>query len=392
METRDPSHGTEEPSAEGSSAVEFPVPDVLDRYVRGMSDVAEREAVDAWIATLPARRAWIRTLQTVAVDTVEAMPDDQARAWSEAVRARDMAARLEGVQRQAPPRQTKFKDNVISPWRHAWGGRLGGAIAALGLLVTAVYWGAQATTSASPTIARYATAAGQRATIALGDGSRIILAPQSSITVTRDTHGPGRTIQLSGEAYFDVHPSATTPFVVRVAGIDVRVLGTSFDVRRYSSDRATRIVVSSGKVAVARRDAAGTHTPVIVPTGMIAMANDSTITTSPATDALQYTVWTTGHLVFTNAAVTDVLETVGRWCGYTFQLNDSTLASRHVNAVLVTGERTTMLTMLQDLLNVTMTFHDSTVTLHPRRDTPTGAGTRIPHVRDTLSPLSEVGR
>lgn len=83
-------------------------------------------------------------------------------------------------------------------------------------------------------------------TVTLADGSRIVLAPQSSVAVTmkRDR----RTVRLlQGEAWFDVIHDPHRPFLVAAGTASVRVLGTAFDVR--TSGVQTDVAVERGAVA-----------------------------------------------------------------------------------------------------------------------------------------------
>jgi len=276
--------------------------------------------------------------------------------------------------------------------------RIGTIMFGLGLIIAGVF-ARHSGTSVQNRSVRYATRAGEQETVRLADGSKIIMAPYSVLTVRTNTHTGGREVRLTGEAYFDVTSSAGRPFVVRTDNGEVRVLGTSFGVRHYSGDTETRIAVTSGKVFVVpthvrldRHTTGRSVSGLAVSGGTVAVATDSGVSAKPGIDPSQYTVWSAGRLVFSDAPVSQVLETVGRWCGCTFQLADSSLATQHVSAVLLTEQRTTLLTMLQDLLDVTMTFRDSTVTLHPRqgkRARPSGA--LLQH-DNSLSSYSEVGR
>jgi ferric-dicitrate binding protein FerR (iron transport regulator) len=248
----------------------------------------------------------------------------------------------------------------------------------------------------SPTITRYATAAGEQRIISLREGGRIVLAPQSSIESEESAHG-ARTINLAGEAYFDVASRADAPFVVRTGSTVTRVLGTQFNVRRYEDERATIVTVVRGRVGVHidRRTTASPNDSTQSATlgeGMLAVA-DSVVTTRTTRDAGDAD-WTQGYLVFRNAPVQDVLAALGRWYGYRFTFADSTvsaLAQRHLTVWVSTRSAREALSTLKLALNVDVDADGSTVTLRPRRadrKRPPGRAQR-----DTaLIPFTEVGR
>jgi ferric-dicitrate binding protein FerR (iron transport regulator) len=115
---------------------------------------------------------------------------------------------------------------------------------------------------------------------------------------------------------------------------------------------------------------------------------DSTATAVAVSDLSQYTDWTQGRLVFEKTPVPVLLATVGRWYGYQFRLADSTLALDRISVVLKTTDLSDMLTSLKSVLDVTMVFDGSVITLTPRRALP-----RRP-IRRTVkfSPSMEMGR
>lgn len=239
--------------------------------------------------------------------------------------------------------------------------------------------------SSPMTTRRYTTGTGQRATVELADGSRIILAPRTQLILTNGANG--REVSLVGEAHFDVISSARVPFVVRTGAVTTRVLGTTFEVRRYPGDRLGRVLVFSGKVATAGRNA-----PVTLTAGMIGEFTDSSVVARATTDAATYTDWTNGQLVFRKVPVPAALATLTRWYGYQFRLGDSTLAADSVTAVFRIGETGEMMRRLQHLLGVNMTFDDSVVTLRPT--TGRAADPTVHHNSHhlPLSPSTEVGR
>jgi ferric-dicitrate binding protein FerR (iron transport regulator) len=87
-------------------------------------------------------------------------------------------------------------------------------------------------------------------TIALSDGSEVVLQPSSEIIVDRDFGGATREVRLKGEAFFKVHRNPGKPFVVYSNEVVTRVLGTSFNICAYESDREITVAVRTGKVSV----------------------------------------------------------------------------------------------------------------------------------------------
>lgn len=87
----------------------------------------------------------------------------------------------------------------------------------------------------------------------LPDGTRILLSKNSEITYSKAFVGNTREINLTGEGFFDVHHDAVHPFVIHTQGTDVKVLGTSFNVRAY--DAQVQVLVKNGKVQFSKNSA-----------------------------------------------------------------------------------------------------------------------------------------
>jgi transmembrane sensor len=235
------------------------------------------------------------------------------------------------------------------------------------------------------TTQHYATRTAQRATVTLDDGTRVMLAPQT--TLRAHFSSTARMLDVDGEAYFEVARSTGAPFVVQSGGMNARVLGTAFLVRRYG-DARVHIAVTEGKVQVT---AERVSSPVTLSAGGIAEVTDSTVLALPPTDLKGETAWINGKLSFDDAPLSDILATLSRWYGYQFRVADPALARLHVTLVVSTHSSASALANLEQLLGVTLTVAGDTVTLtpHPARSTKV-----TPRIRtyDVWTPTREVGR
>jgi ferric-dicitrate binding protein FerR (iron transport regulator) len=259
------------------------------------------------------------------------------------------------------------------------------AVIALGIFVVRAVPSRPAHTVA--THATYATSTGQLATVTLRDGSRITLAPRTTVTVSSDFGTRDRTVTLVGQAHFDVQPNPDLPFVVHTGAVITRVLGTTFDLRHYADDSVGRIVVFSGKVASGARTGSMTLTA-----GRAGRFTDSAVTGATANDSTIYTDWGQGRLVFRDAPVNVILTALRQWYGYEFRLTDSTLASRHYSAVFLAGDADEMFKVVSHMLGgVSMTWQDSVIILRPNHNVMAPArDTRRPHT--PFHAPTEVGR
>src|SRR5262249_55156254 len=95
----------------------------------------------------------------------------------------------------------------------------------------------------------FTTAVGERSTVALSDGSSVVLDTQSRIDVA---YSPDqRRVRLtSGQAWFQVAHNAGWPFVVEAGDRRITALGTAFDVRLGNRENSVQVTLVEGKVAV----------------------------------------------------------------------------------------------------------------------------------------------
>jgi transmembrane sensor len=95
-----------------------------------------------------------------------------------------------------------------------------------------------------------ATEYGSRKTQKLPDGSRVWLNAGSKLTFGKDFGDNIREVTLTGEAFFDVVKNPEKPFVIHTSTIDVKVLGTQFNVKSYPTDKTTETSLLRGSVEV----------------------------------------------------------------------------------------------------------------------------------------------
>jgi len=106
-------------------------------------------------------------------------------------------------------------------------------------------------------------------TVYLVDGTRVVLQPGSGIRHAAFLQKDKREVYLEGNAYFDVAKDAGRPFCVYSGDVVVRVLGTSFNVATDKESGDITVLVTTGRVAVTRKNIPLTH-PLILTTNQIA--------------------------------------------------------------------------------------------------------------------------
>ncbi len=98
------------------------------------------------------------------------------------------------------------------------------------------------------------TKVGDKASINLPDGSKVWLNGDSKITYSENFGNKTREVFLSGEAFFDVAKDKTKPFIIHTRTINLKVLGTAFNVRSYDNEKETETALVHGSVEVTLRN------------------------------------------------------------------------------------------------------------------------------------------
>ncbi len=94
------------------------------------------------------------------------------------------------------------------------------------------------------------TGNGEKARVTFSDGTQVTLNAASSLNFPREFRDSRRVVYLEGEAYFKVAPNSEFPFVVHAQDVDIKVLGTEFNVRSRVQDPGVEVIVRQGKVSV----------------------------------------------------------------------------------------------------------------------------------------------
>lgn len=142
----------------------------------------------------------------------------------------------------------------------------------------------------------------------LSDGSKVWLDVGSSLTYPVAFTGNERKVSVTGEAYFEVAHDASKPFFVNCGDMNIRVLGTHFNVNAFEDDgRDIKVTLLKGKVKVNNKNAKEVLKP-----GQQAVVNDN-IQIRDDVDLDEVMGWKNGYFEFNNSSLQNVLSQVSRW-------------------------------------------------------------------------------
>ena len=153
--------------------------------------------------------------------------------------------------------------------------------------------------------------------VILPDGSKVWLNAASSLRFPTSFAGKERRVELTGEAYFEIARNATMPFSVYVVpplgsgkeGMNVRVLGTHFNIKAYENEQNTRTTLLEGAVKV---QLSGSEVSLVPGRQAIADNYAQTLHMEDA-NTEQVIAWKNGMFRFKETNIRELMREVERW-------------------------------------------------------------------------------
>lgn len=211
-----------------------------------------------------------------------------------------------------------------------------------------------ATPSAKEKIAQseVSTKNGSRSKIQLPDGTSVWLNSSSKLVYDNQHFGTGiREVTLVGEAYFDVVKNPAKPFVIHTAKMDIKVLGTAFNVKCYPEDKNTETSLIRGSIEVTLKDrpekilmkpneklilSNEDLKPLKINTAQVKQAASTVIketpiielghlTLFPKDNSIIETAWVENRLLFSDESLGEIAKKMERWYGVSVNITDEKL-------------------------------------------------------------------
>ncbi|AEW00664.1 hypothetical protein A4D02_11965 [Niastella koreensis] len=267
--------------------------------------------------------------------------------------------------------------------RWLWGAA---AAAACLLICFLVLWPAEKKTSKPVASNTISTRPGSKSKVELPDGTQVWLNADSKLTYGQNFSGNTREVILTGEAYFDVAHATSVetgqriPFIIHTTSIDIKVLGTAFNVRSYPGESTTETALIRGSVEVTlhnnpdKKIILKPDEKLIVRNDnatIISTGNEKSDSVSNATDnALMMmvsklhpckqdtgshyeTMWVKNKLAFENEPLDRMLTEIERWYNVTILLKNGSLNNQHFTGVFENKS----LAEVMEALSYTRGFH-----------------------------------
>lgn len=197
---------------------------------------------------------------------------------------------------------------------------------------------------------------GGRFQVILPDGTKVWLNAASTLKYPQRFNADTRTVELTGEAYFQVKPNKTKPFIVKSAGQEIKVLGTQFNLNAYMDAPFNFTTLEEGSLLVTNIQ---TKSSLKITPGQQAVSGQDKLE-SLKVDASAYSSWRDGIIVLNNATLDVAIPQIERWYDVQFVIEPG------LSKVKLSGELP-INTRLTELLDAISTHTGITFRLQGRR-------------------------
>lgn len=184
------------------------------------------------------------------------------------------------------------------------------AVIAIPLLLTAGWYLATlfSSTPADTQLCAVSAPKGQIAKCVLADGTKVWLNAGTTITYNPSLSGKNRLVNLNGEAYFEVTKNPRRPFIVNTKKLQVKVLGTHFNVKAYPEDKTTETTLEEGSVELHLKDFPDQKPVELKPGEHATFEINKKDLKIEKTDTYLLTAWRDGKFIFKDATLDKIIK------------------------------------------------------------------------------------
>lgn len=194
----------------------------------------------------------------------------------------------------------------------------------------------------------------------LPDGSKISLNRSSSLRYPESFTGDTREVYLEGEAFFDIAPDATKPFIIHAGSTQTRVVGTSFGIRAIKDTDEVVVTVSTGIINLSTEGKSG-HIELIKGEQGICLPKEKVLEKSANPDP-NLLAWKTKILIFKQTPLKEVAKVIEN----TYQTHvsvDSSIADLQLTSTFEKRSLEEIMQIIEMSLQVQVESGDKGVTL-----------------------------
>ena len=215
------------------------------------------------------------------------------------------------IQQEIRSEHTQFNIGVSYKWKYT-------AIAASILLVllSTLYTATFFENKLIPNIEVLAIA-GSKTRVVLPDESVVWLNGNSSIKYPQEFSSNDRVVSISGEAFFEVSKDKTKPFIVQFNQMDIKVLGTEFNVLADPHSSVIETTLLNGSVAIC--NTSNKKEQILKPNQQALFNKESQRVEILDVEAVSYASWVNGNFDFKGITLTEIVRQLER--GYCVKIH-----------------------------------------------------------------------
>jgi len=180
---------------------------------------------------------------------------------------------------------------------------------------------------------------GRRHSITLSDGTVVQLNSGSKLVFPAKFVGAKREVFLKGEGYFEVAKNASKPFVVNTDFINVKVLGTHFNISAYENVKSAIAVLVEGSVEVYKDNfLKNNHSKITPGQACFFTGNDSELYIQDV-NVNEYICWKDGYYLLSDQPFGNIIKKIEKYYNKSVSIGDNELANRIISGKLVLAAR-----------------------------------------------------
>ena len=151
-------------------------------------------------------------------------------------------------------------------------------------------------------------------TVTLSDGSRVWLNAASELNYPETFRGDTREVHLVGEAYFEIAPDSNRPFYVHTQEMQLKVLGTSFNVKAYPDETRTVTTLLTGSIE--QHYPSSGQSLRLLPLQQVSFDHTSGNLQTLKADPEEVLAWKNGKFIARNKTLEEIFQQLSRWYGF----------------------------------------------------------------------------
>lgn len=220
--------------------------EALIQYIEGTTDLSVKNTVESWIGSDPNHATFFNKVKAAWLDleNIKNFNDETIDHDWKAILTQIDSARKSNA--DEPIQNTP--ERILKPWMYA--------AASVLLIISLVgsYFLGNASGKADDNIPivynEIVVPLGEKSQLTLSDGTKIWVNAGSTLRFPNHFGGKLREVWLNGEAFFDVAKDKSKPFYVRTSDVNIKVLGTKFNVKAYGNENVIETTLMEGLISL----------------------------------------------------------------------------------------------------------------------------------------------